>query len=60
VKSFFRNFGKKSNSQSKEKPASWYRIPEMIWMADVKKAAERGAFLVKKPNLKKNFPYPGK
>jgi len=60
VKNFFRNFLKKSIARQKERAASWYRIPETIWMADIKKASERGAFLFKKSNLRKIFPFPGK
>jgi hypothetical protein len=49
---FFKNYGKKSRPAQKKDAAS-YRIPETIWMSDVKKASEWGAFLQKKGHLKK-------
>jgi hypothetical protein len=52
MKNFFKNCGKKSRPTQK-KNASSYRIPETIWMSDVKKASEWGALLQKKGHLKK-------
>ncbi len=45
-------FKKKSNS-AQEKKTSLYRIPETVWMSDVKKASEWGALLPKKGPFKK-------
>jgi hypothetical protein len=45
-------FKKKSDSPQKKK-ASLYRIPETVWMSDVKKASEWGALLPKKGPFKK-------
>ena len=45
-------FKKKSDSPQKKK-ASLYRIPETVWMSDVKKASEWGALLQKKVPFKK-------
>jgi hypothetical protein len=53
MKGIFRNFMKKSNSGERKNPPSLYRIPEMTWMTDVKKASECGAALIKKSNSKK-------
>lgn len=53
MKNFLRILGKKSRSVQKKKSSSAYRIPETIWMTDVKKASEWGALLPKKGNPKK-------
>jgi len=53
MKNYFKNFGKKSRSAQRENAASWYRIPETIWMTDLKKASEWGALLQKKGHPKK-------
>lgn len=53
MKNILKNFGKKSRSAKRKEPASAYRIPETIWMSDVKKASEWGALLQKKGNPKK-------
>jgi hypothetical protein len=52
MKNLFKNHRKKS-SPDRKKNAFSYRIPETIWMSDVKKASEWGAFLQKKGHLKK-------
>jgi hypothetical protein len=53
MKNFFKNFAKKSDFAQRKNAASLYRIPEMIWMTDLKKASEWGAFLQKKGHSKK-------
>lgn len=53
MKSFFKNFIKKPIFDQRKKPTSSYRIPEMTWMSDLKKAADYGAILVKKGTPKK-------
>jgi hypothetical protein len=53
MKNYFKNFGKKSHSAQKKNAASSYRIPETIWMTDLKKASEWGALLQKKGHPKK-------
>lgn len=53
MKNFLKSFGKKSRSAQKTKSASSYRLPDTIWMSDVKKASEWGALLQKKGNPKK-------
>jgi hypothetical protein len=53
MKNFFKNFGKKSPSAQRKKGASSYRIPETVWMTDVKKASEWGDLLQKKGHPKK-------
>lgn len=53
MKNYFKNFGKKSRSAQRKNAASSYRIPETIWMTDLKKASEWGAFLQKKGLPKK-------
>jgi hypothetical protein len=53
MKNFLKSFGKKSRSAQKTKSASSYRLPDMVWMSDVKKASEWGALLQKKGNPKK-------
>jgi len=56
MKNFFKNFEKKTNSVPRKKALSSYRIPETIWMTDVKKASEIGALLPKKGYPKKGLP----
>ena len=53
MKNYFKNFGKKFHSAQKKNAASSYRIPETIWMTDLKKASEWGALLQKKGHPKK-------
>jgi hypothetical protein len=53
MKNFFKNFGKKSGFAQRKNAVSSYRIPETIWMTDLKKASEWGAFLQKKGLPKK-------
>jgi len=53
MKNFLKSFGKKSRTAQKTKSASSYRLPDTIWMSDVKKASEWGALLQKKGNPKK-------
>jgi len=53
MKNFLKSFGKKSRTAQKTKSASLYRLPDTIWMSDVKKASEWGALLQKKGNPKK-------
>lgn len=53
MKNYFKNLGKKSRSAQRKNAASSYRIPETIWMTDLKKASEWGALLQKKGHLKK-------
>jgi len=53
MKNFFKNFDKQPRSVQRKKALSSYRIPETIWMTDVKKASEWGALLPKKGPQKK-------
>ena len=53
MKNFFKNFKKESPSAQRKKGASSYRIPETVWMTDVKKASEWGDLLQKKGHPKK-------
>jgi hypothetical protein len=53
MRNFLKILGKKSRSAQRKKAASSYRIPETIWMTDVKKASEWGALLQKKGHPKK-------
>jgi hypothetical protein len=57
MKNFFKNFGKKSGLAQRKDAVSSYRIPETIWMSDVKKASEWGALLQKKGHPKKVTPF---
>ncbi len=52
MRNLFKKNAKKSRLDQKKKVSS-YRIPETIWMSDVKKASEWGAYLQKKGHLKK-------
>jgi hypothetical protein len=53
MRHFFKNFIKKSGLKSRKDAGFPYRIPETIWMSDVKKASEWGALLQKKVLPKK-------
>ncbi len=52
MKNPFRSLDKKPGS-SQRKKAPLYRIPDTVWMSDLKKASEWGALLQKKRLLKK-------
>jgi hypothetical protein len=53
MKNFLKSLGRKSRPAQKEKSSSPYRIPDTVWMSDVKKASEWGALLPKKGTPKK-------
>jgi hypothetical protein len=53
MKSILKNLSKKSPSAQRKIPGNSYRIPDMVWMTDVKKASELGALLPKKGPPKK-------
>jgi hypothetical protein len=53
MRNFLKNFGRKSRSAQKRKADSPYRLPDLVWMSDVKKASECGALLQKKGTSKK-------
>jgi hypothetical protein len=53
MKNFLAKFGKKLRRAQKEKNPLSYRLPDTVWMSDVKKASEWGALLPKKRTPKK-------
>ena len=58
MKNYLQEFWEKTQLSSQRKNAvSSYRIPETIWMTDVKKASEWGALLQKKGHPKKVPPF---